>query len=95
MTHHHHHHDHDKPHSHDHEHTASSPLSFEDKMARLLTHWIQHNNEHAENYRSWARQAADSHLDAVAEKLDAAARLTDQITSTFTDAETLLSKKTG
>jgi transposase len=28
------------------------------KLAALLRHWMEHNDEHAETYREWARKAA-------------------------------------
>lgn len=86
MTHHH----HDEHHSHDHSHPSSPSLSFEDKMVKLLAHWIQHNNDHADNYRDWANQATEKGLTHIAEKLEEAARLTDRITETFTATDQLL-----
>ncbi len=29
-----------------------------EKLAKLLPHWMEHNDEHAENYRGWARRAS-------------------------------------
>jgi hypothetical protein len=62
-------------------------------MVKLLTHWIQHNNDHASNYRDWANRATEKGLPHIAEKLEEAARLTDQITNTFTDANQFLHAK--
>jgi len=28
------------------------------KLNRLLHHWMEHNDEHAETYREWAEKAA-------------------------------------
>ncbi len=88
MTHH-----HDDHHSHDHSHTLSPSLSFNDKMVKLLAHWIQHNDDHANNYRDWANQAMEKEIPHIAEKLEEAARLTDQITDTFKEASQLLHVK--
>ena len=86
-------HDHSNDHSHDHSHASSPSLSFNDKMVKLLAHWIQHNDDHASNYRDWANQATEKGLSHIAEKLEDAARLTDQITDTFTEANQLLHTK--
>ncbi|GAB4422946.1 MAG: hypothetical protein OHK0032_18220 [Thermodesulfovibrionales bacterium] len=29
-----------------------------EKLKRLLNHWMEHNNEHAETYREWAEKAS-------------------------------------
>jgi len=83
--HHHHHHDHDHHHNHDHGHSHGS-LSFSEKLVKLLDHWIQHNDHHAEDYRKWADQSRENGQDAVAELLDSAAELTDTITERFREA---------
>jgi len=61
---------------HDHHHPADdSPggLSFDDKLAKLLEHWIKHNQDHAINYRNWAEKAkANGRADAGALFEDAA-----------------------
>ena len=94
-----HHHDHDHSHDHDHDHGhhhghdhhhghahSHAPLSFADKLTKLLDHWIQHNDHHAEDYRKWAGQARENGQAAVADQLDAAADLTDAISAHFRDA---------
>jgi len=86
MTHHHengHHH-------HNHSHQTEHSLPFKDKMDKLLTHWIQHNDDHASNYREWADRAGEEKLTAIAERLKEAARQTDRITQTFKEAARLL-----
>ena len=54
MSHHHDHdHDHDHQHGQDHHHGhahSHAPLSFSEKLVKLLDHWIQHNDQHAEDY---------------------------------------------
>jgi hypothetical protein len=82
------HHDHDHDHHHhdpDHGHTHSE-LSFAEKLTKLLDHWIQHNDHHAEDYRKWAQEARHNDQAAVAEQLDAAAELTETITERFRKA---------
>ena len=94
MSHHHdHHHDHDHSHDdhHDHDHHhghahSHTPLSFPEKLAKILAHWIQHNDHHAADYRQWARDAREGGQAAVAELLDQAADLTDAISERFREA---------
>jgi hypothetical protein len=78
-------HDHHHHHDHDHDHVHGS-LSFSEKLVKLLDHWIQHNDHHAEDYRKWAAQSRENGQDAVAELLDSAAELTDTITERFREA---------
>jgi hypothetical protein len=68
------HHDHEhQPHDHEHhdhhhhptghEHEKASPvLSEQDKLGKMVAHWIQHNEEHARSYREWALKAQDMGL---------------------------------
>jgi hypothetical protein len=37
-----------------------------DKLRVLLPHWIEHNQEHADEFRSWAAQAGDAADDILA-----------------------------
>jgi hypothetical protein len=32
----------------------------------LIPHWIEHNDEHAEEYRRWAESAAEASVDLLA-----------------------------
>ncbi|HSO20237.1 MAG TPA: hypothetical protein VLT88_12295 [Desulfosarcina sp.] len=84
----HHHHGHDH-HDHDHHHGdahSHSPLSFSEKLVKLLDHWVQHNDHHAEDYRKWAFEARANGQTAVAELLASAAELTDTISDRFREA---------
>ena len=47
-----HHHDH-----HDHHHDVTSDLTFEEKLIKLLEHWLKHNQDHAHTYQEWAGRA--------------------------------------
>jgi hypothetical protein len=83
------HHNHDHHHGHDHHYDQAhthNPLSFAEKLSKLLDHWIQHNDHHAEDYRKWAQEARQNNQAAVAEQLDAAAELTDTISDRFRKA---------
>ena len=86
-----HHHDHDHGHTHDHDHHhgqahSHAPLSFSDKLVKLLDHWIQHNDHHVEDYRRWAQEARENNQAAVADLLESAAELTGTISDRFREA---------
>jgi hypothetical protein len=86
MTHHH------NGSSQDHHHPpeAGGGLSLEAKLERLLTHWIDHNCDHANTYRDWAGQAAAQDLSEVAALLAKAADLTEAINQQFEAARKAL-----
>ena len=44
-------------HHHHHEHDSHGELSFDEKIEKMLSHWIKHNEDHASNYRNWAEKA--------------------------------------
>jgi rubrerythrin len=51
-------------------------MSMEEKLAKLLGHWVQHNEEHAKSYELWATRAKESGLEKVASLLETAAEKT-------------------
>jgi hypothetical protein len=69
----HHHHDHDTP----------QEMSFDHKLAKLLDHWIRHNEDHAVNYRNWAEKAKTNGKDEAAGLLEAAAEMSLAINAKF------------
>ena len=52
------HHHHGPNHSHEHA-EAHSALSEADKLSKMIRHWIQHNEEHAQSYKNWAQRAKE------------------------------------
>ncbi|MDA8140666.1 MAG: hypothetical protein M0036_18630 [Desulfobacteraceae bacterium] len=72
-----HHHEQDH-HSHHHGPDAHE-LSFAQKAAKLVEHWIAHNEDHAGNYRRWANEFRQHQLTEAAALLESAAELTRQI----------------
>ena len=76
-----HHHDHDHGHAHSH-----SPLTFPEKLIKLLDHWIDHNDHHAKDYRKWAEDARENGYTDVADLLGSAAELTGTISDRFREA---------
>jgi hypothetical protein len=45
-----------------------------DKLRVLLPHWIEHNAEHATDFRSWAEKARAAGQEEVAQEIDTAAK---------------------
>ncbi|GBC64032.1 hypothetical protein DENIS_5032 [Desulfonema ishimotonii] len=76
------HHDHEH-HHHEHDHHQTGELSFEEKMVRLIDHWLGHNSDHAGNYRDWAEKARAHHMDDVAGLLEEVAEMTLAMTAKF------------
>jgi hypothetical protein len=82
-------HDHAHQHGHDHHHGHAhrhAPLSFSEKLVKLLDHWIQHNDHHAEDYRKWAQDARENGQIEVADLLGSAAELTGSISDRLREA---------
>jgi hypothetical protein len=46
----------------------------EEKLRALLPHWIEHNDEHAAEFRAWADRARAAGQDKAAEEIDTAAK---------------------
>ncbi len=85
-----HNHTHSNDHGHSHSHTKE--LSFEEKLATLFAHWIDHNNSHMENFLSWAKKANHENLSDVARNLEQAGELSQDITQKLEDAVKALKK---
>ena len=84
-----HEHSHSHEHSHPHGHThdlsdnSNGTLSFEEKMIKLLEHWIKHNNDHAGSYRDWSEKAQKQGMREVGVLLEEVAELSGGITGKF------------
>lgn len=46
----------------------------EDKLRALLPHWIEHNDEHAAEFRAWAERARAAGRLEVADEIETAAK---------------------
>jgi len=88
-----HHHEHDHTHHHGHHH-GHSTMSFPDKLAKLLDHWIDHNDHHTEDYRKWAKEARENGQEDVAVLLESVAQLTGTISDRFREAGEKIKKDT-
>jgi hypothetical protein len=80
-------------HHHDLPHEVKSDLTFEERLIKLLDHWIKHNESHAGTYQEWAEKAASSGLPAVSEQLKEVCSLTQSIDSKFKQVLALMNKK--
>ncbi len=67
---------------HHHDHEIQSALSFDEKMIKLLEHWIKHNEDHAQTYRDWAQKNKSK----AALMLEDAAEMTLSISKKFESA---------
>lgn len=65
-------------------------LTDMEKLAHLLGHWQEHNQEHEANYRSWADKAEAAGRGEAADLLRQAAKVTDQVSDLFARAKASL-----
>jgi hypothetical protein len=82
-------------HDHDHHndnHETHATIPFDKKMVKLLEHWINHNADHAETYREWAKKAKDNDMEKVPVFLNEAAERTLEINMIFKKALSLVPK---
>lgn len=91
MTHSHSHdHEHDHHHEHPHSHSSSGEMAFEEKMLKILDHWIRHNRDHAATYNDWAERARQSRMEGVAGLLEEAADMNFAMNEKFERAKALI-----
>jgi hypothetical protein len=64
---------------HNHDHGIESKMTFDEKLEKLLRHWIKHNNEHKKTYSEWMKRAEDNGLSRVAKTLSEVAGMTLEI----------------
>lgn len=101
-----HNHDHDKNHNHDHTHShdhshsnhhhhshgESEEMTIADKLEKLLTHWIDHNESHKDTFFTWAKRAKEAGIDQVAGKIEEVGKLSEKVTALLKEAEDELKK---
>lgn len=80
-------------HKHTHAHHTPNALSFEEKLIRLVEHWIKHNEDHVKTYRDWIAQARKQGLTAAADRLEEAVSMTEATTDKFTQALSVLHRR--
>ncbi len=84
-----HHDDHDH---HDHHHESTTQMPFEEKLKKIIAHWIRHNEDHAGTYADWAEKAREQKMDQVADLLEEAGKMNLEMNEKFVAAAKLLPK---
>ncbi len=79
-------HTHEHGHEHHHSHETTDILSFDEKMVKLLEHWIKHNEDHAVSYRDWAEKAKENNMSDTVSLLEDAADMTIEMNKKFEKA---------
>lgn len=90
---HHHHSQHGHGNDHGHDHEPSLEMTFHEKMEKLLTHWIHHNQDHVQNYRKWADKAMEEGLMEIGGLIQEAAVNSQQVEVTLQNALERLKEK--
>ena len=78
---------------HHHDHDSHEEIAFDDKLMKLLSHWIKHNEDHASNYRNWAEKAKANGKDKAGILLEEAADMSLAINEKFEAAQAIISDK--
>ena len=79
--------------THEHNHEIHNSLTFDEKLVKLLEHWIKHNNDHAENYRNWAEKTKEKGMVDVDLLLHDAVDMTELISNKFKEALELIQNR--
>ena len=77
-------------HHHHHDHDSHSEMPFDEKLLKLLNHWIKHNEDHALNYRNWAEKAKANDQKKAAVLLAEAAEMSLAVNDKFRNVLTLM-----
>ena len=64
-------------------HDSRSDLPFDEKLLKLLNHWIKHNEDHALNYRNWVEKAKAKGKDETGVPIEEAAEMSLAINEKF------------
>lgn len=67
-------------------------MTFQEKMEKLLDHWLKHNTDHAESYTDWAQKAQEQGMPGVAQLLKEVSDMTLSINKKFEEAAALIRK---
>ena len=78
---------------HEHNHETHNSLTFDEKLVKLLEHWIKHNDDHAENYRDWAKKTKEKGMNDVGLLLEDAVDMTELISNKFKKALELIQNR--
>ena len=90
--------DHDHDHGdHDHDHGdhdhGTIEMPFDEKLSKLLDHWVQHNVDHAKTYNQWAEKVRQNHMESVAGLIEEAAEMNLAINKKFEQAKAMINDK--
>lgn len=78
---------------HHHDHDSQAGLSFDEKIEKMLSHWIKHNQDHALNYRNWAEKAKANGKANAGMLLEEAAEMSLAINEKFAAALAIIGDK--
>ena len=78
---------------HNHDHDSHSELTFDEKMLKMLSHWIKHNEDHALNYRNWAEKAKTNGQEEAGALLEEAAEMSLAVNERFQKALAIIEEK--
>ena len=79
-------HDHGHSHPHPHPHGAAAELTFAQKLEKLFSHWIDHNESHKDTFFTWAERSRENGLKDVADKIEKVGQLSQQVTEQLKSA---------
>jgi hypothetical protein len=80
-------------HHHHHHHESNGELSLNEKIEKILDHWIKHNKDHASNYRNWAEKAKANDMEKAASLLEEAADMSLAINEKFEAALSIVKER--
>ncbi|NTU43647.1 MAG: hypothetical protein HGA78_11500 [Nitrospirales bacterium] len=66
-----------------------------EKLARLLNHWMEHNDEHASVYRDWAEKILNAGNTELSKVLGNLYQETKRLNQLFEDALRMIEEKQG
>jgi len=66
-------------------------MPFEEKLLKILDHWIQHNRDDADTYKDWAGRAREANMPEVAELLEEEADMNFTMNEVFEKARAKVS----
>ncbi len=79
--------------THQHSHSEhGSELPYHTKLAKIIKHWIKHNEDHCENYKKWSQTSSENDFKEVSKQLEEVTKLTDQISLKLKEALSAIPK---
>jgi hypothetical protein len=76
-----------------HTHETHESLPFDEKLIKLLEHWVKHNHEHAATYKDWAEKAKGKDMPETVSLLEEAADMTLMVSRKFENALDVLKRE--